>query len=185
VARLMVFNQVSLDGYFVDSNGDMSWAHKDDDEWKAFAAANASGGGRLLFGRITYDLMKSYWPTPLAMQNQPVVAESMNNLPKIVFSRTLKEAAWSNTRVVQGDVAAEVRKLKQEPEPDIAILGSRSIIAQLAGEGLIDEYQIVVNPIVLGGGRTMFEGIKEKLTLKPTLTRTFANGNVLIRYEPS
>jgi dihydrofolate reductase len=185
VARLMVFNQVSLDGYFVDSNGDMSWAHKDDDEWRAFAASNASGGGTLLFGRITYELMKSYWSTPRAMESDPVVAERMNNLPKIVFSRMLKQATWSNTRIAQGDVASEVRKLKQEPEADIAILGSGSIIAQLAGEGLIDEYQIVVNPIALGGDRTMFEGIKKKLTLKPTLTRTFANGNVLIRYEPN
>jgi dihydrofolate reductase len=82
-------------------------------------------------------------------------------------------------------LAQEVRTLKQEPEPDIAILGSGSIIAQLAGTGLIDEYQVVINPIALGGGRTMFEGIKEKLTLKPTLTRTFANGNVLILYEPN
>jgi dihydrofolate reductase len=180
MARLMAFNQVSLDGYFVDSNGDMSWAHKDDDEWREFAASNASGEGRLLFGRITYELMKSYWPTPLAMQN-PVVAESMNSLPKIVFSRTLRQPTWNNTRIINGDLAEEVRKLKQEPEPDIAILGSGSIIAQLAGEGLIDEYQVVVNPIALGGGRTMFEGIKEKLTL----TRTFANGNLLIRYEPS
>jgi dihydrofolate reductase len=185
MARLMVFNQVSLDGYFVDSHGDMSWAHKDDDEWRAFAASNASGGGRLLFGRITYELMKSYWPTPLAMQNDPVVAESMNKAPKIVFSTTLKQPTWSNTRIIKGDLAAEVRKLKQEPEPDIAILGSGSIIAQLAGEGLIDEYQVVVNPIALGAGRTMFEGIREKLTLKPTLTRTFSNGNILIRFEPS
>jgi dihydrofolate reductase len=185
VARLMVFNQVSLDGYFVDSNGDMSWAHKDDDEWRAFAAANASGGGRLLFGRITYELMKSYWPTPLAMQNDPVIAERMNRAPKIVFSRTLKQPTWSNTRIIKGDLAEEVRKLKREPAPDMAILGSGSIVAQLAGQGLIDEYQVVVNPIALGAGRTMFEGIAEKLTLKPTLTRTFANGNVLIRYEPS
>jgi dihydrofolate reductase len=185
VARLMAFNQVSLDGYFVDSNGDMSWAHKDDDEWRAFAASNAGGGGRLLFGRITYELMQSYWTTPVAMQNEPVVAESMNNLPKIVFSRTLEQPTWNNTRIINGDLAHEVRKLKQEPEPDIAILGSGNIIAQLAGTGLIDEYQVVINPIALGGGRTMFEGIKEKLTLKPMLTRTFANGNVLIRYEPS
>jgi dihydrofolate reductase len=185
VARLMVFNQVSLDGYFVDRNGDMSWAHKDDDEWRAFAASNASGGGRLLFGRITYELMQSYWPTPLAMQNDPVVAESMTKLPKIVFSRTLKDATWRNTRIIKGDLVEEVRKLKQEPEPDMAILGSGSIIAQLARARLIDEYQVVVNPIALGGGRTMFEGIKEKLTLKPTLTRTFTNGNVLIRYVPT
>jgi dihydrofolate reductase len=182
--RLIVFNQVSLDGYFADMNGDMSWAHKQDAEWNAFVADNASGGGLLLFGRITYELMASYWPTPHASQNAPLVAERMNNLPKVVFSRTLDKASWSNTKLVKGDMAAEVRKIKQEPGPDMAILGSGSIVCQLAQEGLIDEYQIVMNPVVLGQGRTMFEGIKEKLTLKLTRTRTFGNGNILLCYEP-
>ncbi len=72
--KLIVFNMVSLDGYFVDANGDMSWAHKQDDEWTAFVADNAKGGGELVFGRITYDLMASYWPTSVAVQNDPVVA---------------------------------------------------------------------------------------------------------------
>ena len=87
--KLTVFNHVTLDGYFVDSNGDMSWAHKDDAEWNAFVAENASGGGTLVLGRITYDLMVGFWPTPFALENMPVVAERMNNLPKVVFSRTL------------------------------------------------------------------------------------------------
>jgi dihydrofolate reductase len=182
--RLIVFNQVTLDGYFADVNGDMSWAHKQDAEWNAFVAGNASGGGVLLFGRITYELMASYWPTPVAIKNDPVVAEGMNNLPKVVFSRTLDKASWSNTRLVKDDMAAAVRKMKKEPGKDLVILGSGSIIAQLAQEGLIDEYQIVVNPVVLGKGRTMFDGIKEKLTLKLTKTRAFGNGNVLLCYEP-
>jgi len=85
--KLIVFNQVSLDGYFTDANGDMSWAHRDssDREWKSFVDANASSGGQLLFGRITYEMMKSYWPTPAALRNDPVVAERMNDLPKVVF----------------------------------------------------------------------------------------------------
>jgi len=85
VQKLIVFNHVSLDGYFVDANGDMSWAHKQDAEWNAFVEENASGGGTLVFGRITYDLMASFWPTPMAMQMMPVVAERMNNLPKVVL----------------------------------------------------------------------------------------------------
>ena len=182
--RLIVFNNVTLDGYFVDMKGDMSWAHKDDEEWNKFTEDNASGGGVLLFGRITYELMASWWPTPIAIKNYPVVAGQMNSLPKIVFSRTMDKATWNNTKLVKGDIAAEIRKMKKEPGQDMAIFGSGTIVSQLAQEGLIDEYQVVVHPIVLGKGRTMFENIKEKLTLKLTKTRTFDNGNVLLCYQP-
>jgi dihydrofolate reductase len=182
--KLVVFNQVTLDGYIADINGDMSWAHKQDAEWNTFVQENARGGGELLFGRITYELMTSYWPTPYAMRNDPIVAERMNNLPKVVFSRTLEKASWNNTKLVKGDMAAEIRKMKKGPGENMVIFGSGSIVSQLAQEGLIDEYQMVVNPVVLGKGRTMFDGIKEKLTLKLTKTRTFGNGNVLLCYEP-
>jgi dihydrofolate reductase len=182
--KLVVFNSVTLDGYFTDQNSDMSWAHKQDAEWNAFVADNAQGGGVLLFGRITYELMASFWPTPFASENFASVAEGMNNGPKVVFSRTLDQASWNNTKLVKDDIAAEVRKMKNEPGENMVILGSGSIVSQLAQEGLIDEYQIVLNPVVLGKGRTMFEGIKEKLTLKLTKTRAFGNGNVLLCYEP-
>ena len=184
--KLMVFNNVTLDGYFADSNGDMRWAHKEsqDAEFNAFVAENASGGGELVFGRITYELMASYWPTPLAMRNDPVVAEGMNKLPKVVFSRTLDKASWSNTKLVKGDVAAAMRKMKNEPGKDMAILGSGSIVSQLAQQGLIDEFQVMVNPVVLGKGRTMFDGVEKKLNLKLARTRSFGNGNVLLCYEP-
>ena len=184
--KLVVFNQVSLDGYFVDQNGDMSWAHNanKDDEWDAFVAGNAKSGGELVFGRITYDLMSSYWPTSMAMQNDPVVAERMNNLPKVVFSRTLDQATWNNTKLIKDDLAGEVRKMKNETGVDMVIMGSGSIIAQLTQERLIDEYQLVVIPVVLGQGRTMFDGIEEKLSLKLTRSRTFNNGNVLLSYAP-
>jgi len=182
--KLLVFNHVTLDGYFVDINSDMSWAHKNDPEWNAFVAENASGGGTLVFGRVTYDLMASFWPTPAAIENMPVVAERMNNLPKVVFSRTLDKASWNNTKLVKGDLATEVRKMKNEPGPDMVIMGSGTIVAQLAQEDLIDEYEIALNPIALGKGRTMFEGMKQKLNLKLTKTRTFSNGNVFLCYEP-
>jgi dihydrofolate reductase len=183
--KLVVFNNVTLDGYFSGMGGDISWAHKgnEDAEWNAFVADNARAGGMLLLGRITYELMASYWPTPDAMKNYPDVAEGMNNLPKVVFSRTLDKASWQHTRLVKGDLAGEVRTLKKEPGEHIAILGSGSIVSQLAQEGLIDEYQVVINPVVLGKGRTMFDGIKGKLTLKLTKTRTFGNGNILLCYE--
>jgi dihydrofolate reductase len=182
--KLIVFNMVSLDGFFVDSKGDMSWAHKHDAEWNAFVSGNASGSGVLVFGRITYELMASYWPTPMALQNSPAVAKGMNDMPKIVFSRTLDKASWNNTKLVKGDLAAEVRKLKKGPGPDMVILGSGSIVSQLAQQNLIDEYQLAVSPIVLGKGRTLFEGVKEKLNLKLTNSRTFGNGTVFTCYQP-
>jgi dihydrofolate reductase len=183
--KLVVFNMVSLDGFFVDSKGDMSWAHKNDAEWNMFVNENASGSGVLVFGRVTYELMASYWPTPMALQNSPMVAKGMNDMPKVVFSRTLDKASWSNTKLVKGDLAAEVRKMKKEPGPNLVILGSGSIVSQLAQQNLIDEYQIALSPIVLGKGRTMFDGVKEKLNLKLTKSRTFSNGTAFLCYQPA
>jgi len=187
VPRLIMFNQLSLDGYFVDAHGDMSWAHSPvvDAGWDAFVEQNARGGGVLVFGRITYDLMASYWPTPLAEQSSPVVAERMNALPKVVFSRSLEEASWANTRLVRDDPAAEIRRLKGGAGPDMAVMGSGTIVSRLASEDLIDEYQIVVLPIVLGSGRSMFEGVERRLDLRLTNLRRFANGNVVLTYEPA
>jgi dihydrofolate reductase len=185
VRRLIVFNHVSLDGYFTDKNGDMSWAHKQDPEWNAFVSQNASGGGQLLFGRKTYDMMASYWPTPAAMKNSPAVAEGINKAPKVVFSRKMDKTSWSNTKLVKGDPAQEVRKMKNEPGETMVIMGSGTIVSQLAQAGLIDEYQIVISPIVLGEGRTLFEGVEKKFPLTLTTSRTFGNGNALLCYEPA
>lgn len=184
--KLIVFNLVSLDGYIADARGDMSWGHRDakDVEWSSFIADNARGGGGLIFGRTTYELMARYWPTPPARQSFPEVAERMNRVPKFVFSRTLEKAAWNNTQLLKGNPAAEVRQLKSAPGADLAILGSGSIVAQVAQAGLVDEFQLVVNPLVLGQGKSMFEGIDGKLPLKLARTRIFANGNVLLCYEP-
>lgn len=184
--RLVVFNHVTLDGYFVDNKGDMSWAHrKEDAEWDRYVAENvgAGAGGQMLFGRITYEMMASYWPTPAAAKTEPIVAEGMNAARKVVFSRTLEKASWKNTTVVKGDLAAEVRKMKEETGKDILIFGSGTIVSQLAQEGLIDEYRIIVNPLVIGKGRTMFEGVKDKMTLRLANARAFGNGNVLLTYQ--
>jgi dihydrofolate reductase len=183
--KLIVFNTVTLDGYFTGVDGDLSWAFTgaQDTEWNDFVAGNAAGGGLLIFGRVTYEMMVGYWPTPLAAENDPVVAERMNNLPKVVFSRTLDVVSWQNTRLVKSDMVAEVQKLKNESGPDMTILGSGTIVSQLAAVGLIDEYQLVVAPVVLGRGRTMFDGLPENLPLMLTKSRTFNNGNVFLCYE--
>jgi len=185
VRKLLVFNSVTLDGYFTDKNGDMSWAHRQNDpEWSSFTAENAKSGGELLFGRVTYDLMASFWPTPGAASAFPEVAEGMNKAPKVVFSKKMEKAEWNNTRVIKGDLAKEIRKLKEEPGDGLVLMGSGTIISQIALAGVIDEYQMVVNPIALGNGRTMFDGIAGKLNLTLSSTRAFKNGNVLLVYKP-
>lgn len=185
MGKLSVFNQVTLDGYFADRYGDMSWAKAASDaEFEAFAAGNASGGGRLLFGRITYEMMAAYWPSEFAARAHPAIAAGMNAMPKTVFSRTLPRAEWSGTTLVRGDLPATVRTLKQE-EPDIAVLGSGSLVMQLAEAGLIDEFQTIVFPLVLGSGRTMFDGLASRLQLETLEVRRFGNGCVYLRHRPA
>jgi dihydrofolate reductase len=183
--KLMVFNSMSLDGFIADTKGDMSWAHKQDEEWNSFMARNASGDGVLVFGRKTYEMMAGYWPTPVAAQNSPLVAKRMNELQKIVFSRTMEKASWQNTTLLKGGLVEDVRRLKQEAGANLVILGSASIVAQLSDARLIDEYQIAVGSIALGGGKSMFAGIGEKLALKLVSTRSFQNGNVFLTYHPA
>jgi dihydrofolate reductase len=186
VRKLIVFNHISLDGYIQDANGDMSWAHANPDaEWNAFVEDNAKGGGMLVFGRVTYELMTRYWPTEMAKQNDPVVAERMNAMPKIVFSRTLKTVTWNNTRLIAEDPVTAIARLKREDGNDMAMFGSGTIVAQLAPAGLIDEFQIVVKPLVLGNGRTMFEGVPMPVPLRQTRVRAFRNGNVVLWYAPT
>jgi dihydrofolate reductase len=129
--------------------------------------------------------MAGFWPTAQARENLPAVAERMNNLPKVVFSRTLDKAGWNNTSLIKGDLVTEIRKMKSESGEGMAILGSGSIVSQLALEGVVDEYQIVVNPIALGEGRTMFDSIKAKFSLKLTKSRIFRDGRVFLCYQPA
>ena len=185
VRKIVAFEQVSLDGFFVDAKGDMGWAHKQDAEWNAFTAGNASGEGALLFGRKTYEMMAGFWTSPMAMRVAPEVAEGMNKLQKTVFSRTLPSASWNNTALMKGDLLTTVKDLKEQPGPDLVILGSGTLVSQLAQEGLIDEFQIIVNAVIVGQGRTLFEGVTRKIALKLLKTRAFSNGNVILYYAPA
>lgn len=184
--KLISFTQITLDGFFANADGGLDWAHKPatDTEFNAFVADNAKGGGELLFGRVTYQLLESFWPTPAAKQMDPVVAERMNALPKTVFSNTLDSASWTNTTLVKGDLLSAVRKLKAAEGKDLAILGSGSIVAQLAQARLIDEVQLVLNPLVIGNGKKLFTDVERGFSLALKRTRTFGNGCVLLCYEP-
>ena len=178
--KLRVFESISVDGYFTDARGDMSFAHagRQDAEFAAWVSGNASGGGELLFGRKTYQMMEAFWPTPLAAQQMPIVAKGMNAAKKYVASRTIRPS-WNNTHLLEGDLVEAVRRLKATDGPGVTLLGSGSVAAQLGAAGLVDEYQFVVIPVALGGGRTVFS---ERHALRLVNQRAFACGNVVLTY---
>ncbi len=181
--KIILSNLVSLDGYFEGPNREIDW-HNVDEEFNEYAIDFLNSVDTLLFGRVTYQLMASYWPTPTAIENDPIVADKMNSLPKIVFSRTLDKVEWENSRLVNENIAEEVSKLKQQPGKDLAIFGSSDLALTLIQHGLIDEYRIIVNPVVLGNGKPLFKGIKNRLNLKLLKTKVFRSGNVCLYYEP-
>ena len=183
--KVIMFNLMTIDGFFEGANHDISW-HNVDAEFNDYAINEMfPSSDLLLFGRVTYELMAGFWPTAEALKDDPIVAGKMNSSAKVVFSRTLNKAEWNNTRLVKDNMEEEVRKLKGQPGKDIALLGSGSIVSQLAQRGLIDEYRIMVNPIALGQGTPLFKDIKDRLDMKLLRTRTFCNGNVLLCYAPA
>lgn len=178
---------VSLDGYFEGPNHDLSW-HNVDLEFNAFATSQTKGVDLLLFGRKTYELMASYWPTEYARKNDAAVAKLMNITPKIVFSKTLKKVQeipyWENVELVNKNVLEKVKRLKNIKGADIGIFGSNNLTVSLMGMDLIDEFRIMINPVAIGKGTPLFSGIKKKLELRLLKSREFKNGNVLLYYEP-
>jgi len=184
MSKLIVYNFVTLNGYFKGANEDISWARKGSNEESDFAADNLKTGNILLFGRVTYEMMEKYWPTPEAQKNDPIVAEGMNEAEKIVFSNTLKNANWKNTRIIKNDIVEEVKKLKKLNGKDMVLLGSGTIVNQFAEEGLIDEYQIMVHPVIIGEGTPLLKNIDHMMDLKLTVSKTFPSGVVLHCYKP-
>jgi dihydrofolate reductase len=170
---------VSLDGC---ADHRMAFA---DEELLDFFTALLSGVDAVLFGRMAYQLFESYWPTapqdPSATRSMVAFARRINAMPKIVFSNTLEKAEWNNTRLVRGDAGEEVSRLKQQPGKDLSITGF-SLASTLMQKGLIDEYWLMVQPVVWGSGKRLFEGLKDKVKLKLADTRTFKSGVVVLHY---
>ena len=184
--KVIMFNMVTLDGFFEGPKGpgDIDW-HRTDEEFDRFAVDQLDTAGGIIFGRVTYEMMATYWPTPEAIRGDPQVAGRMNRLPKYVFSRTHDRAAeWENSTLLKGDVTAEINRLKQQPGQDLLLFGSADLASTLTRLGLIDEYRVLVNPVVLGRGRPLFQDPPETLNLKLVQSRTFGNGNVLLTYQP-
>lgn len=182
MGKLSSFTFITLNGFYKGINEDISW-HRHGAEESEYAARGANSESILLFGRITYEMMVSYWPTPAAYQNMPAVAEGMNNSEKIVFSKTLGKAEWKNTKLIKDNIVDEIKKLKKTSAKGMTILGSGSIVSQFAEAGLIDEYQIMLDPVVLGDGIPIFKGMKNKLDLTLTDIKRFKSGIVLLSYR--
>jgi dihydrofolate reductase len=187
MSTIGVFNHVTVDGMFAGPNGEIDWfkAIGQDDEYDRYTHQQSQGGSALLFGRKTYEMMKSFWPTEEAIKSDPGMAETMNSSRKIVASRSLARVEegpnWKNVELVREIDRDQLLKLKKSA--DITILGSGSIVQQLANLGLIDSYQLMVVPIVLGAGQPLFKDV-ETTNLSLVESRGFKNGLVMVNYRP-
>jgi len=184
--KLAVFNFVSLNGFFAGANGDLSW-HKnqpEDKEKDDFGQAGVASDCLTIFGRKTYQMMAGFWPT-IGMQVDPVMAEGMNKAEKIVFSKTLDKAEWNNTWLIKDDMIAAIKNLKQQHGKDMIILGSGTIVTQLAEAGLIDEFQFMIDPVALSQGTPIFSGIKQNLELRLVDHKVFKSGVLVLTYKPA
>lgn len=188
--KIGVFIHVTLDGFFAGPNNEIDWFKviKKDAEWENHTHRESQSGSILLFGTTTYKMMKCFWPTPAGIQSDPHMAKVMNESPKIVVSKTLKsleeEPKWKNVTILRDLNHDTITKLKEEGSGTITILGSGSIIQQLANMDFIDEYELVVVPIILGDGKYLFKNVKIT-EMKLLEARSFKNGLVSLRYQPA
>jgi len=178
--NIFLFMNVSLDGYFEGPGHDISWASHDYD---AFSLGQSKEVDTVLFGRRTYELMKQFWPTSQAQEAMPEIARFMNENLKVVASHKSFDPGWRNVSVISHDVVGEVKKLKEGPGKTIAMFGSNNLCVSLMREGLIDEFQIMVNPVAIGVGTSLFKGLAKKAGLALLESHLFKSGAVLLTYS--
>lgn len=180
--KLIAALNISLDG-FCDHTVGIA-----DAELHQHYADLLQNAGALLYGRITYQMMESYWPTvvknPTGQKSTDEFAVAIQNIPKIVFSRTLKQVEWEHVVLAKDSLEEEVIKLKQQPGKDF-FAGSPSLIAALTKLNLIDEYQLCIHPVIAGSGLPLFKGIADQIILHLTRTKVFGSGAVVHYYEPA
>ena len=177
---------LSVDGFIVGPNEDMGWVMNNfNDEMGKYAGNLQSTMSAILLGRVTYQIMANAWP--MMTEETSPGAERMNNVPKIVFSRTLDKVEWgkwNNARLVKNNEAEEVTRLKEQPGGDMVIYGSANLVQNFTQLGLIDEYQLLVHPVLLGSGKPLFKGISKPMNLKLLRTESYKNGVVVLYYQP-
>ena len=183
MGKLTSFTFISLNGCYKSADGNINW-HRHGEEEKAFSESNIEKGNTLLFGRVTYEMMAGFWPSSFALETNPVVAKGMNEAEKIVFSTTLKSPSWNNTTVLSEDIVEKMISRKRLSEKDMTLLGSGSILSLFAEAGIIDEYQFMVDPVIINPGISIFNTITGIIELELTSSRTFRSGVVLVQYKP-
>ena len=190
--RIVMFNWVSIDGFFAGPNGEIDWILRDPQVDQALRESgtdseqkNSAGSDTMLLGNTTYTMFENSWPQMARDPNAPEamhkMADEVNRMNKVVFSRSRKEAPWENSRLLHGNLIEDVEALKQGDGTSILIFGSGTIVQQLTDAGLIDEYFLAVTPVVLGKGKQLFRDV-QKRDLQLKKSRQFESGNVLLRY---
>ena len=176
--KVIMWNMVTPEGYFEAPGHDLSW-FVFDDELGAYITDSQKEANLLLFGRTTYEMMAAYWP---GAEGQ--IAEFMNTVEKIVFSRTLDKADWANTRLVGDDVPGEVRRLKATGSGDIFVFGSAEMASTLVSAGLVDEFRFGINPVLLGSGTPLLKGGFARTGLELISVKPLKSGVVILHYQP-
>jgi dihydrofolate reductase len=179
MSKLIMWNLLTLDGYFEGAKSwELDWhEYVWGEELERLSIEQLRSAERLLFGRVTYNGMAAYWSTA-----QGEIADLMNNIPKMVFSRTLEKVDWANTTLVKENAAATVRDLKKQGDRDIFVFGSADLSASLMKDDLFDEYRLGITPVVLGNGKPLFAKSLTRRTLKLLEARPLASGCVILRY---
>ena len=178
--KLILFNMITADGYFEGQDADISW-HKVDKEVNEFIIEQMKTTDTLLFGRKTFEVMENYWPTEEAIAEDPITAELMSSYLKIVFSTVREKSEWENTKFFNRNLTGEIKKLKGQEGKSIFISGSADLCRTLIKDNLIDEFRLMINPVILGKGDPFFYS---KINLQLLKVKVFGNGNVLLCYQP-
>ena len=193
--RIVMFNWMTVDGYFAGPDGSLDWVVPDDEQAKA-AVEGMPQGDTVLLGRRTYELFASFWPKALddsttapdphhpghRSEEQRAMAVWLNQATKLVFSGTLTEATWHNSRILDTFDPRAIGDMKAKPGKDMMIFGSGSIVSQLTQHGLIDEYQFMVCPVLLGSGRSLLSDVSKQVKLELREARSYPSGDVMLRY---
>ena len=186
--KIITTTWVSLDGFISGPNGEMDWIGEIYDEAMGqYETDLVRSADTLLLGRVTYQSFAGSWPhvpdSPDRSEGEKEYARMLNTMRKVVFSRTLDSADWNNSTLLREVVPEEIERLKQEPGRDIIIYGSATLLQELTNLRLIDEYQVLVHPVILGGGKPLFHNINDRMNLKLVQSKTHPSGVVLLTYQ--
>ena len=187
--KIITTTWTTLDGFTAGPNGEMDWIGAIYDEAMGlYEVQVVSEADTLLLGRVTYQSFAGSWPyvpdNPNASEGEKIYARKLNAMRKIVFSRTLESVEWNNSTLLREIVPEEIERMKQEPGSDMLIYGSASLVRALTNLGLIDEYQLLVHPVIVGNGKPLFQDIKDQVKLKLVNSKTHPSGVVLLTYQP-